>query len=120
MCGGTVCGKVLHMFFLIETFIVRKLHLLGDNSSSAISKFRTSFIFNDWMYSLAGYTCQTMNFDGLPWEDQIEDTYFESLNMTNATFLHADHKWHNFAISSYRIGNESAFKILNMPKEFMK
>ena len=47
--------------------------------------FRTQFIYNNYMYSLAGYVAEIL--EGKPWEDLIRQYIFDPLNMTSSSFI---------------------------------
>lgn len=80
----------------------RRLHLLGDGSEHHLSKmYRSSFEYNNWMVSLAGYILEQLT--GNSWEDEIRKNYFIPLNMTTADFIHTAENYDDFALTAFRI-----------------
>ena len=61
-------------------FYSRKIHYHPPTQP-----LRTEFIYNNYMYGLAGYIAELMADDN--WQDIVSEMIFKPLNMTDSTFV---------------------------------
>lgn len=125
---GSIIGrtntKLLFNTIFPSSFSFRKLHNLADTSEDYIShKYRSSFVYNNWMVSLAGYITELLT--NQTYEAGIIEKYYIPLELDNATF--ANLQWYNrskTALPAYRVVDYSAppqnFSWLPLSVDFLR
>lgn len=100
-----------------------KLHNLEDSDIDKTSqKFRSSFEYNNWMVSLAGYVTELLT--NRTWEEEVIEKYYLPLELHNATFAHI--QWYNrseAALTGYRVNNNTSptnFTWMPLSVDFMR
>lgn len=66
-----------------------------DEDRSVSPFWRSSFMYSNWMYALAGHISESLTNE--TWEELVQKFYFEPLNMKSSTFVKKQSDWTKFA-----------------------
>lgn len=66
--------------YLLLSLSRRRIHLV-----EMVAEFRTTYLYNNLMYSLAGAVAEKIG--GKSWEELIQEKIFDPLGMKDSTFL---------------------------------
>ena len=69
-------------------------------------KFRTKFIYNNYMYALVGHVTEVLQGGQQKWEDIIRERIFKPLGMTSSTFAQRFEDWDTLATPYVLYGDE--------------
>ncbi|XP_014679238.1 PREDICTED: penicillin-binding protein 4-like [Priapulus caudatus] len=93
-------GGFLTGFNMTRRQLIRKLRHLP-----ASHPFRTHYIYNNYMYMLAGYIAEAIDDTGSTWEQLVRSRIFRPLRMTSAVFVDtSEHRWEGFAMPHIHSG----------------
>ena len=67
--------------------------------------FRTDFMYNNYMYTLAGHVAEVLA-NGESWESLVRKRLLEPLNMTTTTFIDTLTDTSNLAVPYVTVGGE--------------